>query len=172
GCERVSMAAVVAEALRDARTHCEDAGITLRSMVDPDLPLVRLDPARVGVVLTNVLSNAIKYRPDGGYVTVTVTRMGAAGEGSTIRVAVSDTGRGVPEELRDRIFEKFFRVEHQTADDDGVRGSGIGLYLAREVVEAHGGTIRCETGDGGRGTRILFELPIAGPSEASSAGPR
>jgi len=165
GCERVSIGALLAEALRDARTQCEDAGIALTSTIEPDLPLVWLDPARVGLVLTNVLSNAIKYTRHGGHIEVTAICVADGARPARVRVAATDTGRGVPEDLRERVFEKFFRVEHQSADDEGVRGSGIGLYLAREVVEAHGGSIRCEAGDGGQGTRIVFELPVAGPPE-------
>jgi signal transduction histidine kinase len=115
------------------------------------------------VVLANVLSNAIKYTPDGGRIGVTATRVEAGEMTTAVRVAVTDTGRGVPAELSERVFEKFFRVEHQTPGNGGVRGSGIGLYLAREVVDAHGGWIRCEPGEDDRGTRIVFELPVTGP---------
>jgi NtrC-family two-component system sensor histidine kinase KinB len=87
-----------------------------------------------------------------------------------VEVAVNDQGRGVPAEYRERIFEKFFRVEHQQgagpspegADRDRpskVRGTGIGLYLCREIVRAHGGAVRCEAGDGGVGAKVVFVLP-------------
>jgi NtrC-family two-component system sensor histidine kinase KinB len=77
-----------------------------------------------------------------------------------VPVAVTDQGPGVPPEFRERVFEKFFRVEHhRPAGRKGVRGTGIGLYLCREIIKAHGGSIRCEPGDGGTGTRVAFELP-------------
>ena len=73
---------------------------------------------------------------------------------------MTDAGPGIPAEYRERIFDKFFRVEnHLGTDSGGVRGTGIGLYLCREIIKAHGGTIRCEPGDEGRGTRIAFTLP-------------
>jgi len=130
----------------------------------PDAHL-EADEDRLAQVLTNLLSNAIKYTRHGGHLEVAASRVGDGASPACIRVAVTDTGRGIPEELRERVFEKFFRVEHQSADDEGVRGSGIGLYLAREVVEAHGGSIGCQAGDDGQGTRIVFELPVAGPPE-------
>jgi NtrC-family two-component system sensor histidine kinase KinB len=72
---------------------------------------------------------------------------------------VTDTGPGVPAEFRERVFEKFFRVEHhRPGSGPDVRGTGIGLYLCREIIEAHGGSIRCEPGDDGRGTRIAMLL--------------
>ena len=75
-------------------------------------------------------------------------------------------GPGVPLEYRARIFDKFFRVEHQhRRPNEGVRGSGIGLYLSKQIVEAHGGSIWCEAGDGGAGTRVVFTLPTREPEE-------
>jgi len=83
-----------------------------------------------------------------------------------LHIAVTDTGPGIPAEFRERVFEKFFRVEqHRGSDLNGTRGAGIGLYLCRQIIEAHGGSIWCEPGDDGRGTRIAFllksELPNA-----------
>jgi NtrC-family two-component system sensor histidine kinase KinB len=72
---------------------------------------------------------------------------------------VTDTGPGIPTEFRERVFEKFFRVEHHRANGaNGARGAGIGLYLCRQIVEAHGGKIWCEPGDNDRGARIAFSL--------------
>jgi NtrC-family two-component system sensor histidine kinase KinB len=74
-------------------------------------------------------------------------------------MVVTDTGPGIPPELHERVFEKFFRVEHQReGGQEGVRGAGIGLYLCRQIIEAHGGMIRCEAGDSGRGTRMVIHL--------------
>ena len=73
---------------------------------------------------------------------------------------MTDTGAGIPEEFRERVFEKFFRVERPEASGQaGVAGAGFGLYLCRQIIEAHGGTIRCEAGEHGRGTTIALGLP-------------
>jgi NtrC-family two-component system sensor histidine kinase KinB len=80
--------------------------------------------------------------------------------GSMVQIAVTDAGPGIPAEFRQRIFEKFFRVEHYLGQEHtGVRGTGIGLYLCREIVKAHRGSIQCEAGDGGIGTRFVISFP-------------
>ena len=137
-----------------ARHACEEADIALAVTVAarPELT-VRGDAARLHVVIANLLANAMKYTPAGGGI---VLRAFVREEG--LSVAVEDTGPGVPQEFRERIFEKFFRVEHHREGDAGVRGSGIGLYIAREVVAAHGGTLRYEEHAGG-GARLVVVLP-------------
>jgi NtrC-family two-component system sensor histidine kinase KinB len=76
-----------------------------------------------------------------------------------LQIAVTDTGAGIPAEFRERVFEKFFRVEHHHGrGSNGGRGAGIGLYLCRQIIEAHSGSIWCEPGDDGQGTRIAMLL--------------
>jgi NtrC-family two-component system sensor histidine kinase KinB len=121
---------------------------------------VRGDAARLRIVFANLLGNALKYTPR-GEVVVRLELLPAATEGGRplLEVSVTDTGPGIPAEFRERVFEKFFRVEDQRAGPpQGVRGAGIGLYLCRQIVEAHGGTIRCEAGASGAGTRVVIRL--------------
>jgi NtrC-family two-component system sensor histidine kinase KinB len=116
---------------------------------------------RLGVVFTNLLTNALTYTPRGGMVSIQVTlQQDTTGEGQgLLQIAVTDTGLGIPAEFHERVFEKFFRVEHHRGGgSDGWRGAGIGLYLCRQIIEAHGGSIWCEPGDDGRGTRIAALL--------------
>lgn len=138
-------------------------GVHLDVIPDGSPARVRGDAVRLGSVVTNLLTNALKYSPPGGKVVVRVaSHAGEAGGPATVEVAVTDSGPGVPPEYRERIFEKFFRVENQRPSDArAVRGTGIGLYLCREIVKAHGGSIRCEAGDGGMGTRVAFRIPAA-----------
>jgi NtrC-family two-component system sensor histidine kinase KinB len=131
---------------------------------DCERALVWGDPARLSIVLNNLLSNALKYSPAGGTVTIRVSsgQNAAVGGEQVVQVAVTDGGPGIPAELRERVFEKFFRVEDQQGDaQNGVRGTGIGLYLCREIVRAHGGSIACEPGEGGIGTRAHLILPLS-----------
>lgn len=157
--DRVDAASLVGQTLRTLRPRCEEAGVSLQVALAQDLPgAFRGDSARLQSVLSNILTNALKYTPRGGVITVSATR--AQGPTGGVELAVTDTGVGIPEEYRERIFEKFFRVEHYIASaDEGVKGSGIGLYLARQIVEAHGGSIRCEPGALGQGTTIAMVLP-------------
>ena len=150
--DRVDVGALLQREGAAVRSVCEEAGVGL--LVESGAALtVRGDAARLHVVLANLLANATKYTPEGGTISL-VARV--ANEG--ISMVVEDTGPGVPAEFRERIFEKFFRVEHHREGDAGVRGSGIGLYIAREVVEAHAGTLRYEERAGG-GARLVIRLP-------------
>jgi NtrC-family two-component system sensor histidine kinase KinB len=150
------------------RASCDEAGIALQLRLEDAPRTVWGDAARLQVVLANLLLNAVKYTPRGGSITIAARARPQDGDPhARLELAVTDTGPGIPEEYRRRVFEKFFRVEHHRAGaDEGVRGSGIGLYLAEQIVVAHRGTIRCEAGDDGRGTRIVLELPAQRLGEA------
>ena len=126
------------------------AGVSVTSTVPLELPPVDADPTRLREVLDNVLTNAIRYTPPGGSVTVGAHRYGP----SHIRVHVTDTGRGIPGEQLTSVFERF----HRSPDS---RGSGLGLAIARDLVRAHGGEMDAESDGPGLGTRIRFTLPIA-----------
>jgi NtrC-family two-component system sensor histidine kinase KinB len=165
---RLSFAPLAAETILAAaqqamQARFDDAGVRLDVACTGGPSVVRGDPARLGSVFANVLSNALKYSPSGGVVTVRASsRQNAlADSGKALRIAVTDQGPGVPAEFRERVFEKFFRVEHLVGKpDEGVRGTGIGLYLCREIMKAHGGAIACEPGDDGIGTRFVMTLPM------------
>ena len=126
----------------------------------PAEPVVAVaDRARVAQVLANLISNAIKYSPDGG-----VVELGAARCDGSVRVSVSDAGVGIPAGEQERVFERFFRAETRAARD--VSGTGLGLALARGIVEAHGGDIAFESVEG-RGSRFWFTVPAAPVASAT-----
>jgi signal transduction histidine kinase len=130
-------------------------------VVLPDQPLVVLgDANRLAQVVANLLSNAIKYSPDGGTVEV----VGEQRE-DVARVSVRDQGLGIPDELQQRVFAKFFRGN---AGASGIQGSGLGLTIARSVVEAHGGRINFES-TSGKGSIFWLELPIAASVDEDAA---
>jgi len=120
----------------------------------PPLPKIQGDPQRLGQVLQNLCTNAINYTPEGGSVTVTVTRDDAAGE---IRTGVQDTGIGISKEDLPKIFQRFFQTEQAQKMRKG--GFGLGLKIAREIVERHGGRIGVES-EPGKGSLFYFTLPL------------
>jgi signal transduction histidine kinase len=117
------------------------------------LPHVMIDPRQMSIVLINLLENAIRYNIENGEVFVRIDR---APEKPFVRVSVRDTGIGIPREAMDKLFKKFFRADN--ALQFQTEGSGLGLYIAKNIVNAHGGDMTVES-ELGRGTVISFTLP-------------
>ncbi|HEX9987662.1 MAG TPA: ATP-binding protein [Chloroflexia bacterium] len=135
---------------------------TLALSMDPDLPQISADAQRVDQVLTNMLANAIKYSPDGGEIEVKVhalTQDGKHPAPGEIHIQISDHGVGVPETDRKRIFERAYRG--QNGKIVNTQGLGLGLYICKLVVEAHGGTLGVKDNPTGPGSTFWFTLPIA-----------
>ena len=137
-----------AEAI-DARNH----GHTMTLEAPADLPEVNGDRERIEQVLMNVVSNAIKYTPDGGRITIT-----AGAEGAHVWAQVRDNGIGIPEKDLPRLFERFYRVDKARSRESG--GTGLGLSIAQEILQQHKGEIRMESVYG-QGTTVTVTLPTA-----------
>lgn len=137
----------------DAAKLRAPAHISLDLRAPADLPPVACDPDRFRQVLLNLLDNAIKYSPDGGEVRVVLEPNGEA-----LRFAVHDEGLGFPPAERERIFERFHRLDPQQSR--GIGGTGLGLYISRELVERMGGSMWAESTPG-HGSSFFFELPLA-----------
>jgi NtrC-family two-component system sensor histidine kinase KinB len=151
----ISSKALVEGAAAAREASAREAGVSiLADIAEPVLPVLA-DPERVALVFDNLLSNAIRHSPPGGQVAVR-----AEGDGASVRFEVADQGAGIPREYRERIFEKFFRIPGTKGE-----GIGLGLYISREIVRAHGGEMGVE-GDPGRGARFWFTLPVPGASSA------
>jgi len=135
--------------IEEFRTQSNEHMFTLD--FPPDFPAVRGDIERLRQVLTNLLSNAIKYSPRGGLI-----RTGGWADDDWVYIAVADEGIGIPKSEQERIFERFYRVESPLSRR--TEGAGLGLYLCKEVIEAHGGKIWVQS-EPSRGTKFIFKLP-------------
>jgi signal transduction histidine kinase len=161
--ERIDPRALAQEVVDSLHLHLPD-GVTLSLEPSPgELPGVDVDPTKLRRVLLNLLENAIKYSPEGGPVVVRVDA-----DNGRVRLSVQDEGLGIPRGEQERIFEKFYRADPQLAR--GVGGSGLGLYICRELVQRMGGELEVES-EPGRGSTFTVELPPARVSSGVSASP-
>ncbi len=165
--EVIDLYGVIERAMASMRQRYEDADIKLRLERQCSCAVVQGDPVRLGMVFTNLLGNSLKYTPHGGLVCISVAsaQNAAGGDDSILQIAVTDTGTGIPAAYRARVFDKFFRVEQQLENGGSkTKGAGIGLYLCRQIIDAHGGAISCEPAENGFGTRITLVLPAFHPA--------
>jgi histidine kinase len=131
----------------------EEKGVVLETDISDYLPPVGADEDRIGQVMLNLVGNALQYTPAGGQVRISGRRQGAE-----VRVSVSDSGIGITTEHLALIFTRFYRVDKSRARAGG--GSGIGLTIAKHLVEAHGGCIWAESPGPGQGSTFTFTLPV------------
>jgi len=148
--------ALAASVVDGFRVQVEQAGTADRYhfVLDfpPDFPCVEGDEERLRQVFNNLLSNAVKYSPKGGEI-----RVGGWQQGSHVTMYVADQGIGIPEAEQGRLFQRFYRVDSSLRRS--TQGAGLGLYLCRSIVEAHGGRIWLRS-EAGRGTTVFFTLPV------------
>lgn len=140
-----------------ARAEPFTRGRQIAVEIESDLPVVSVDERAVSEVVYTLVDNAVKYSPGSGKIHISAGRS----LDGMIRLAVEDQGAGVDPDLRERVFDKFFRA---TRDGDisthHPSGTGMGLAIAKGIVEAHGGKIWIETATNGKGTRVVFTLPV------------
>jgi two-component system, OmpR family, sensor histidine kinase BaeS len=144
--EAIDVGALVRETVDSFASQAEPAGVSLEAQVSSGLPQVDADPVRAREILSNLIANALRYTPSGGRVTVTAQPGDAA-----VAIDVRDTGEGIAPERIGRIFDRFYKSPES-------RGAGLGLAIAKQLVEAHGGEISA-TSVLGKGADIRFTLP-------------
>ena len=149
----LQLAPVVADTLEVLAPALERKHITVINHVPGELPTVNADSDRLIEILLNLFDNALRHTPDGGQI-----RVGASQDGRFVRVCISDTGAGITAEDRDRIFDRFYRLDTSRSTETG--GSGLGLSIVRALVEAHGGRIQAGAAPDG-GAEFNFTLPLA-----------
>jgi signal transduction histidine kinase len=151
--ESVPVAALVARVISEISVSRAASDVTLRAEVGDGVLPMDADPERLHQVLFNLVDNAVRFTPPGGEVVVAARPLGGA-----VEVSVRDTGVGIADEHLPRLFERFYRVDASRSREDG--GTGIGLAIARSVVEAHGGHIRAAS-ELGRGSVFTFDIPVS-----------
>jgi two-component system cell cycle sensor histidine kinase PleC len=162
--ERVSLREIVEDVARLMRGKVAEAGLNL-TVDAPDLPEIDADHRGVKQVILNLVSNAVKFTPEGGDIVISLSRLGQ----DRMRVAVTDTGIGIaPEDVR-RLARPFEQVEGQHSKT--TQGTGLGLALTKSLVELHGGRLSIDS-EPGRGTTVSFDLPMRKPATEADAGDR
>lgn len=144
---------LLTEAITLVQAIAAESKQTISVSVQPDIPITIVDIDMILRVVVNLIENAIKYTPDGGNIHVK-----AIHDDDFIKIIISDSGPGIPTNMKNRVFDKFSRVKYQ----DAPKGIGLGLAFCRLAVEAHGGTIWVES-DGTNGSEFIFTLPIKEP---------
>ena len=152
--EPSSLRDLISDTLGSMQAQAERRNVTLRGHVEQGIDPVVMAPDKIQRVLDNLLGNALRHTPPGGTVTLQVSRAGDA-----VRVEIEDTGEGIAPTDLPHIFESFFRGEKsRSRDDQGIRGAGLGLAIAKGLVEAHGGKIWARS-EQGKGSLFAFTLP-------------
>lgn len=144
---------IINDAIERAKIRLDSYHILIE--LERDLPVVLIDAASITEVLYTLLDNAAKYSPDASKIRISVRRRA----GQKIEIAVEDMGRGIPVEMREKIFDKFFRADGN-AEHTASSGLGLGLAIARGIVESQDGTIWVEDGSDGFVTRFAFQIPV------------
>ena len=152
---RMEIAPLLTYVLETQRPNAESMGLLLLSEIAPDLPAVHADTGRLEQVLDNLLGNAIKFTASGGTITLRAERAGGM-----IRVSVRDTGLGIPRAELPHLFDRFWQARRTTRI-----GAGLGLFLVKGIVAAHGGAVGVES-KVGEGTTFSFTVPLADPAAA------
>ena len=156
----VDLAALTSSVTNRLRRQYEDKGVQLNVHLPPGLLMAEADPDRISQVLINLIGNALQYTPAGGQVDVTVRR-----KNNGALFTIADTGVGFAAEHLPHLFTRFYRADKSRARSSG--GSGIGLTIARHLVETHGGQIWAESAGLGQGSQFTFLLPL---TQGSSPG--
>lgn len=152
----VNLAQLITGLTAEFELQLADKKHTLSLNLAPDLPYTLCDEARTNQIIGNLLGNAIKYTPDGGQIKLS---LGLAETDGFVQVAVEDNGIGISKQDQSRLFQRFFRASKTPASS--VKGTGLGLYIARSLVELHGGQIWCQSALN-QGSIFYVTFPIAG----------
>ena len=151
--ETCSLGEMLRQSVETVRPRAEAKEVSVATEFSEESPTVRVDKTRILQIMAILLDNAIFHTPNGGSVTV----LSEVRDGSRLEVTVADTGEGIPADVLPFVFERFYRVDPSRARATG--GTGLGLTIARQLVQLHGGTLRAESTQS-EGSRFIFDLPL------------
>lgn len=157
---RASLLRVIEGVTAEFRPQAEKQRVSIVVDCVKPIPEVVMDSDRIHSVISNLVSNGLRYTPEGGAIRILIL---ARKEGDEALVCVKDTGPGIPEELREKVFDRFFQIKGRPGGK-----AGLGLPISKEIVEAHGGRIWVES-EPGKGSTFCFTLPIEGPRARQSS---
>jgi len=152
-CQPEDVKELIHQVVAAVQTKATAKGVPISLSVPDKLPLVNIDARRISQVVRNLLENALAHTAKGGNIAVTARQ-----QDGWVEISVTDTGEGIPAEELPNIFERFYRVDKSRARATG--GSGLGLTIAKYLVEAHGGKIKAYS-ESGKGSRFLFTVPVS-----------
>jgi signal transduction histidine kinase len=161
-CQEANLGELLQKAVDHFQPQCAQKRVSLSRSVEPDLPEASIDLDRINQVLNNLISNALRYTPEGGMITLGAKR-GESRTTAEIQISVSDTGPGIPLESLPWVFDRFYRADKSRTRASG--GSGLGLAIVKQLVEAHHGRVWAESpiyqeGEQAKGARITFTLLV------------
>jgi signal transduction histidine kinase len=151
---------IVEDAVNQVQVLAKEHDLTISIMKEPDLPEIYLNTDSISRAFMNILSNAIKYSPDGKRIKVRLER---SRDGEYVEVSVEDQGPGIPEKDQKKVFDRFYRVENATHT---VKGTGLGLHLVKITIEKHHQGQVFVNSKEGEGSTFGFRLPIKPPQDA------
>jgi len=159
----IDLAPILEESVELSRAEAEGKGVKLELLVDPRAGFVLGDPLRLGQIAANLVTNAVKFTPEGGHV-----RVGLARDGEHAVLTVADTGIGIEAEVLPRIFDRFRQADSTITRRHG--GLGLGLAIVRHLTELHAGTVSAASPGRGQGATFTVRLPLAGRTGRRGGG--
>ena len=151
--EAVDLRAALLGVLPVVKPRAQDKRIRISTFLPTDLPLVWADPAKLNQILLNLITNGVKYTHENGNVSVEARTVDGL-----VEIRINDTGIGIAREDQDKVFQRFTQIDSSATRSQG--GTGLGLAIVRELVELHGGAIRCQS-KLGKGSSFIFTMPIS-----------
>jgi signal transduction histidine kinase len=170
-CKAVDISSLIGDVATLFKFRAKEKKIDIKTNIQNNLPEVSADEDRIRQVIINLVNNSLKFTPGNGKITIAAAETNRVkGQGTGIRISVSDTGIGIPPEKLDKIFDKFEQIKETREKTDGAKGTGLGLFIVKNIVELHGGKVWVESPAEGsdKGSSFIFTLAPSYPKPTES----